>query len=125
MLPDKPRVKLAHTEIEPPRASVLVKYRPGEGADGAPPAETAEIERLVAGGVERLDRENVEVVRTPATLRVSEFEEPDLSQVGPVSVATRSKPALQTVVGAMGTIIVLLGGGVVFLLWQRMRGEER
>ena len=31
VLPEKPRVRLANTEVEPPRASVLVKFQAGSG----------------------------------------------------------------------------------------------
>jgi type III secretion protein J len=122
VLPEKPRVKLANQEVEQPRASVLVTYRAGEGSD--PPVPVAEVERLMVGGVERLTAERVEVVMTEAGGTARPTEGPAFEQVGPVSVAPRSKGMLQGVVGLLGGIIALLGGGIVFLLWRRMGDEE-
>ena len=123
VLPEKPRVKLANQEVEKPRASVLIKHRVGGEASESPVA-VQEVERLVVGGVERLTADRVEVVLTPAQGAAEALEKPDFEQVGPVAVAPRSKSMLQGVVGLMGVIIVVLGAGVVFLLWRQMSGAE-
>lgn len=125
VLPEKPRVRLSNTEVEPPRASVLVKYRANSPSEsGEPPIDEKAVEKLVAGGVEGLERKNVEVILSAATDAAEKLQDPDFRQVGPVSVAPRSKTMLQMVIGLMGFIIVVLGGGVVFLLWRRMSGDE-
>lgn len=121
VLPEEPRVKLANTEVEPPRASVLVKYTPTRASPKENPVTREQIEKLVAGGVKGLERKRVEVIMTEARDATEELEEPEFAQVGPVAVAPQSKRALQAVIGVMGLIVVILGGGVVFLLWQRLR----
>ena len=102
---------------------MLVKYRKDPGQEG-PPLAKDEIVRIVVGGVERLTAKHVEVVLTPAKDASGELKDPDFQQVGPVSVAPRSKMALQGVIGLMGLIIVVLGSGIVFLLWKRMSDDE-
>jgi len=121
VLPEEPRVQLANTEIEPPRASVLVKYTPTRASAETQPVTRAQVKKLVAGGVKGLDRERVEVILTAAREATEDLEDPEFAQVGPVAVAPQSKRALQVVVGVMGLIVVILGGGVVYLLWQRLR----
>jgi type III secretion protein J len=125
VLPEKPRVQLSNTEVEPPRASVLVKYQAGERTErGKPPVSREEIERLVAGGVERLQRENVDVVLSAARNPVANAEEPDFARVGPVSVAPGSTTTARAVIGGLGILVLLLGGGVAYLLWQRLRDDD-
>lgn len=127
VLPEKPRVRLSNTEVEPPRASVLVKYRANSGesgsGEGAAPVTRAEIESLVAGGVEGLEPDRVRVMLSGASAATTDLKEPEFVSVGPVAVAPRSKTMLQGVIGLMGFIIVVLGGGVVYLLWRRMSGR--
>lgn len=125
VLPEKPRVKLSNQTVEPPRASVLVKYTANAGASekGAPVTE-AEVREIVAGGVERLEPKRVRVLIKPARAVSADLEEPDLTSVGPVAVAPQSKTILQAVIGLMGFIVVALGGCVVYLLWQRMSEAE-
>lgn len=125
VLPEKPQVQLSNTEVEPPRASVLVKYRPGgTSSRGELPVSRDEIERLVAGGVERLERENVEVVLSAARNPVGNVQEPDFAKVGPVSVAPGSTTVARAVIGGMGVIVLVLGGGVAYLLWERLRDDD-
>jgi type III secretion protein J len=116
VLPEKPRIRLEHTKVEPPRASVLVVRGRGD-ASGQLTAE--EVRRLVAGGVEGLSAERVEVVLKQATVDEASLGEPDLTTVGPVSVAPESRGMLRAVIGGMGATIVLLGGGTIYLLWRR------
>lgn len=125
VLPEEPRVQLSNTEVEPPRSSVLVKYRPVETTNrDKPPVSIDEIERLVAGGVERLERENVDVVLSAARNPVANVEQPDFAKVGPVSVARGSTTTARAVIGGMGVIVLLLGGGVAYLLWDRLRDDD-
>lgn len=123
VLPEKPRVKLENTKVEPPRASVLVKYRIPKGVEKAPLTQE-DVRRIVAGGVESMSAENVQVTLSESQHDLKKIGDPDFSTVGPVSVAPRSKTMLQAVVGVMGLIIVLLGAGIVFLLWQKMTGKD-
>ena len=87
---------------------------------GAPPVGKSEVRKLVAGGVERLSPDRVRVMLSRAEGSVATLEEPELTSVGPVAVAPESKTILQAVIGLMGFIIVVLGGGIVYLLWRRM-----
>lgn len=119
VLPEKPRVQLETTVIEPPRASVLIKHR---AADEAPPLDQAQVRRLVAGGVEGLDGERVEVIFTRAMRSARPLEQSEFATVGPVSVAGKSKGVFQVMIAAMGLCIVLLAAGLVYLVF-RMRRE--
>lgn len=122
VLPEEPRVQLANTEVEPARASVLVKYTPVRSSPKSKPITAEAVKKLVAGGVKGLERKRVEVITTRAREATEQLEEPEFAQVGPVAVAPRSKRVLQVVIGVLGLIAVVLGGGVVYLLWQRLRG---
>jgi type III secretion protein J len=113
VLPEKPRIRLEHTKVEPPRASVLVVTRP------EPEVTPEEVRRLVAGGVEGLAAQRVEVVLKTAPVDRAKIGQPDLATVGPVSVAPESQGMLRAVIGGMGAIIVLLAGGTMYLLWRR------
>ena len=121
VLPEKPAVQLETTVVEPPRASVLVKYR----ADlEKPPLTRKDIARLVAGGVEGLDPEQINVIFTRAS-RVSEpLQKPKTEAVGPIAVASESKSTLQILIGIMGACIVGLSGGLVFFVLRVRRSKE-
>jgi type III secretion protein J len=121
VLPEKPRVQLETTVIEPPRASVLIKYRAG---DEAPPLDEAQVRRLVAGGVEGLEGERVEVIFTRASRSARPLEQSELATVGPVSVAGKSKGIFQVMIAGMGLCIVLLAAGLVYLVFRMRRGPS-
>lgn len=118
VLPEKPRVQLETTVVEPPRASVLIKHR---SKDEKPPMTAEQVRKLVAGGVEGLDAKNVEVILTRAERSAKPLVEPPLATVGPVSVAKKSKGVFQLLVAAMAFCIVLLTGGIVFLIFRMRR----
>jgi type III secretion protein J len=125
VMPETPEIQLRGRAVEPPRASVLVKYR----ADiDASPVTADQVRQMVAGGVERLAPSAVRVMQTPATRVTGVSAEPAFASVGPIAVSPSSKLTLQAVVGGFGILIVLLGGGVGWLTWREMqrhaRGEE-
>jgi type III secretion protein J len=118
VLPEKPRVRLQTTVIEPPRASVLIKYHPSQKA---PPLSEDEVKRLIAGGVEGLSTENVEVIFTRSTRSARPLVDPMLSSVGPVSVAHESKSIFQLLIFGMGLCILLLCAGLTFMVFRNRR----
>lgn len=118
VLPEKPRVQLETTVVEPPRASVLIKYA---SERKKAPLDDQAVRKLVAGGVEGLDGEHVDVIFTRSTHTARPVVEPQLATVGPVSVATKSKPVFQILVVGMGLCIVLLTAGLVFLVFRMRR----
>ncbi len=118
VLPEKPRVQLETTVVEPPRASVLVKYR---STVEKPPLGAEKVRSLVAGGVEGLDQKNVDVIFTRASRSAQPLAEPEFATVGPVSVAKESKGVFQLLVVAMAFCIVLLTGGLVYLIFRMRR----
>lgn len=124
VLPEQPRVELRKSDDEKPRASVLVKYAPaGANADG-PPLDEGAIEKLVAGGVDDLEAGRVRVVTTPADVPEPSRQSAELARIGPVAVEAGSKGLVQLIVGGMGVIIVILGAGIVYLLWRRREDVE-
>ena len=127
VLPGKSRVPMPNQPDPKPRASVLVKYRPAPaGAEGAPqggaPVDVAQVRRLVAGGVEELDLEAVEVILTAERRSQKPLAEPRFEQVGPISVAPQSKRWMQLVVGLLSLAVVGMGALIAFLL---LRGRRR
>ncbi len=118
VLPEKPRVQLETTVVEPPRASVLIKYRSDRKK---PPMTVDQVREVVAGGVEGLDGKNVQVIFTRAAHSAQPLVAPKLATVGPVSVAAKSKGIFQILVVAMGLCIVLLTAGLVFMVFRMRR----
>jgi len=118
VLPDKPRVRLHNTVIEPPRASVLIKYQPTQAK---PPLSEDAVRRLVAGGVEGLSPENIEVIFTRSMRSARPLSEPALAAIGPISVAQKSKLTFQIMIFGMGFCIVVLCAGIAFLILRSRR----
>lgn len=118
VLPARPRVQLSTQHVEPPRASVLVKYRPIE--DRAPIDEDA-LKGLVAGGVEGLSAKNIEVIMVPSRRSLERLKPPAMGQVGPITVATGSKTFLQVLIALMGAVIMALAAGLAVVI-TRSRG---
>lgn len=116
VMPEKPDIRLRGQTVEPPRASVLVKYR---GDLDSPPVSEEQIRDLVAGGVERLEPSAIRVMRTPATRVAADVEVPEFASVGPIAVSPASKGMLQVVVGGLGLVILTLGSGIGWLMWRR------
>ncbi|MFW5968086.1 MAG: hypothetical protein ACOCV2_11240 [Persicimonas sp.] len=122
VLPEKPQLHLEETVVEPPRASVLVKYN---GRSEEPPIDEEAVRKLVAGGVEGLDSEEVDIVLTRASSAGDPLEETELATVGPVSVAPESKGIFQVMVVGMSLCIVGLSAGLVYLVFRlRRRSKE-
>lgn len=117
VLPDKPRLRTANTPVEPPRASVLIKFRPND--KGEPPLGLKEVRELIAGGVEGMSREHVAVIFSPELRSQAPIKAPMLAQVGPVSVSPESKTVLQGLIGALFAIVLVLGGVIAFLVVRR------
>lgn len=114
VLPEKARVPMPNQEPEEPRASVLIKYRPG--AEDAAPVDAAQVRALVSGGVEDLEPERVNVILTPEVGSARPLAAPRYAQVGPIAVAPQSKTWMQIVIGVLSLLVVALGGVVAFLL---------
>lgn len=122
VLPEKPTLRLEATVLEPPRASVLVKYHPAE--EQAPLSEDA-VRALVAGGVEGLDIEHVQVVFTRSIRSARPLKASELSAVGPLSVANESKFKFQLLILGMGSSILLLCAALTYLVFRQRREAER
>jgi type III secretion protein J len=121
VMPEKPKIQLSGAETAPPRASVLVKYR-ARDTDGKalePPVDTAAVRQLVAGGVEGLEPDAVEVMLTPAHRALAPLKDAELAQVGPVAVKSDNKVVLQGIIGGMFFAILVLSAGIVVLVVRR------
>lgn len=118
VLPEKPKVQLESTHIEPPRASVLIKH---QATIDEPPVSREAVSRLVSGGVEALAQQNVDVIFTRAERSSRPLAESTLSSVGPIGVAPESETALQILIGIMGLSIVGLCGALVWMLLRMRR----
>lgn len=116
VLPETPRLRLAREEMPPPRAAVLIKFRPGKG--GAAPVVASDVQRLIAGGVDRMTPAQVEVVMTPVTIP-AEGQNIAMTQVGPVSVAATNKFTLQALVGVLVMLVLGLTAGLAFVLLRK------
>ncbi len=103
-----------------PRAAVFLRVAPGE-----PPIAAPEVQRLVAGSVDRLAPERVSVVIRASRPLPAARREPVLASVGPVSVSPDSRSLLQVLLAGGLVLIVLLAGAVAWLLvWVgRLRQE--
>jgi type III secretion protein J len=118
VLPEKPKVQLESTVIEPPRASVLVKYK---AESQKPPVSREEVARLVSGGVEGLEQKRVDVIFTRAERSAQPLAKSKVSSIGPIAVAPESETAFQILIGIMGLCIVGLSGAVVFMVLRIRR----
>ncbi len=115
VMPEKPRVQLETTVIEPPRASVLLKYHAGAEE---PPISDDATRQLVAGGVEGLEEQQVDIIFTRAARSAKPLAESKLATVGPVSLAPKSKGVFQLLIALMGLCIVLLSAGLVYMVFR-------
>ncbi len=116
VLPETPRVRLNRDELPPPRAAVLLKYRPD--AAGKVPISVPEVQRLVAGAIDRMTPQQVEVVTTAIAVPVVSTNI-KMTQVGPVSVAASNKTTLQALVGLLVIMVLGLAAGLSFVLVRR------
>ena len=96
-----------------PRASVLIKHRPGP-----PPYDESQIRALVAGAVHGMQPEDVAVVGVPGPAAPEATG--SLVRVGPISVTRGSSGALKSVLGAALGLNLILAAALV-LVWVRRR----
>lgn len=115
VLPELPRVRLAQQELPRPRASVLVRHR---AFDPPTPFPSDAVRRLVAGSVDRMTPEDVEVV-SEAVPAPSKATTPAISSVGPVAVTADTKPTLQALVGVLVVMVLGLSTALAVLLVRR------
>jgi type III secretion protein J len=120
VLPPRAKLLRAGEQAPKPRASVLVKYRPGE--DGKAPVQAEHVRELVAGGVQDMEREQVTVILTPASRASQPLKGPMFAKVGPVSVAPGSKVALMGLFGALVLVLLGLSGALGFVLLRQRKG---
>lgn len=118
VLPEKPRVQLKSTVVEPPRASVLIKYKADREQ---PPVSLEAVSRLVSGGVEGLEEEQVDVIFTRAERSAQPLAKSKVSSIGPIAVAPESETAFQILIGLMGLCIVGLCGALVYMVLRLRR----
>ena len=98
-----------------PRASVLIKHRPGE-----PPYDEVEIKALVAGAVDGMTAENVAVVGVPGPA-TPEPTASSLVRVGPISVTRGSAFALKAMLGGALLLNLLLAAALIFVSMRKRR----
>jgi type III secretion protein J len=110
-LPERAVIQLDEERARP-RASVLIRHR------GAPPPEDA-VRRLIAGGVQDLDPDDVAIVAVPAAEAAESA--PRLASIGPIAVARGSAPALRLVLGAMLATNVVLALLLALVVTRRRR----
>jgi type III secretory pathway lipoprotein EscJ len=116
VLPETPRVRLNRDELPPPRAAVLIKYRPD--AAGKVPVNIPDVQRLVAGAIDRMTPQQVEVVTTAIAVPV-DSSNIKMTQVGPVSVAASNKITLQALVGLLVMMVLGLAAALSFVIIRR------
>lgn len=101
-----------------PRASVLVKYRPGE-----PPYEEDAVRALVAGAVEGMRAEDVAIVGVAGAPDPEPSAASALVHVGPIAVTRGSAPALKAVLGGALGLHAVLALALVLLVLRHRRAE--
>jgi type III secretion system YscJ/HrcJ family lipoprotein len=95
-------------------ASVVIRLAP----EAAPGWTVDDARRLVAAAADGLDPERVTVVLLPTRAVPAA---PPLSSIGPIQVATSSRGLLVAVLTGALVLIVLLGGGLVYVELRRAR----
>lgn len=121
VLPHKARVQLSNAPKAEPRASVLVRWRALESE--APPVNEEEVRALVAGAVEELKPEAIEVVMTRATMVPTAEREVVFAAVGPLVVAPQSASMVKALIVGMALMIMGLSAGLVVLVVRRRQQE--
>lgn len=121
VLPQKARVRLSNAPRAEPRASVLVRWRTLGG--DAPPMSEDEVRVLVAGAVEELKPEAIEVVMTQARMAPAEERTAVFAEVGPLVVAPQSASMVKALVVGMALMIMALSAGLVVLVMRQRRQE--
>ena len=101
----------------PARASVVIRY----DANAKAPLAASDVQKIVAGGVERLGPDAVQVLLTPSRDASAPLAETRLAQVGPIAVPTSSQTFARVVFAAMTMLILGLGVALVLVLVRRRR----
>lgn len=117
VLPKKARVQLPNSTPEKPRASVVVKFRPGQ--DAAAPLTDKEVQDMVLGGVEGIARDDITVLLKAEARSQNPLKAPRFEQIGPIAVGPGSKTWLQVILGVMCLLIMGLGAALGFVLLRR------
>ncbi len=117
VVPEKPRVPMPNQPKAKPRASVLVMYRP-EGKSKKAPITPDEVRKLVAGGVEEMTPENVNVILKSETSSRAEIQDPDYVQYGFLSISPGSKKYLTLTIIFVMLLFCGATGGLFFLYWR-------
>lgn len=117
-LPDKREIALDEKPPRP-RASVLVKHRPGR-----PAYEETSLRALVAGAVEGMREQDVAIVAVAGEPEPATQTAASLMHVGPIAVTRGSAPALKIVLGVAFGLHVVLALALVYVLMRRRRAEE-
>jgi type III secretion protein J len=97
-----------------PRASVLIKHRPGRA-----PYDAREVAALVAGAVPEMLPSDVAIVGVAAP--ASRRDAASLVRIGPIAVSRGTAPILKTVLGASLGMHALLAGVLIALSLRRRR----
>ncbi|RAL24917.1 hypothetical protein DL240_01530 [Lujinxingia litoralis] len=121
VLPQKARVQLSNAPRPEPRASVLVRWRTLE--EEGPAVGPDEIRALVAGAVEELQPDQIEVVMTRVQMPPAQEREAIFAEVGPLIVAPQSAALVRALIVGMGLMIMALSAGLVVLVVRRRRQE--
>ena len=98
-----------------PRASVLIKHRPGDA-----PYDESEVRELVAGAVDGMTVESVAVVGVPGPT-TPERTASSLVRVGPISVTRGSSFALKALLGGALLSNLILAAALIFVSMRRRR----
>jgi type III secretion protein J len=97
-----------------PRASVLIKHRPGRA-----PYDAREIAALVAGAVPEMLPEDVAIVAVEAPAARGELA--SLVRIGPIAVSHGSAPILKSVLGVSLGLHAVLAIALLVLVLRRRR----
>lgn len=99
------------------RASVVLKF----DATADAPVTDVEVRQFVAGGVDHLALEDVTVLMTPARASLRPLEDPQIVQVGPISVSAGAKTVTQIVFVVLIAMILALAGALAATILRRRR----
>ena len=83
-----------------------------------------EVRRLVAGGVEGMSPEHVEVIFKQDAQSKVPLGEPAYVQLGPLSIAPQSQGMMQLLVGVIVTLMLALVGLISFLALKMRKPAE-
>jgi type III secretion protein J len=112
VMPDESALRTTKEQESPTTASVALKYLPR--TDGSKPVTEAEVQAVVAAGVERLMPENVVVLMR----RIDVQAQPDKKSAA-IAFGTRvSSKVMSSIIIGVGSLVVFLLIVVIFSQWQ-------